>query len=323
MDSSSVLQQSAKDGQLLLDTLSSLGEYLIKSNNAQKRDTLHGTDSKQVIPDISNSTTEATNLILSLKNSHIKPLNNSQDDNTGNPSTRRGQKRTRGRNARRARRVSGLENWEENQSSADSTTSRKSRQSSRKRIRSSQYDEDVHPHDAREDARDHRSFNHHVHSHKSVYRDSLGLRSELESVDGSRVAHPNQVIISRLLYEKLVSRLHASTEDEPYVDTLYCADSLMPSKSSSETRTSAVRAAAGQKTTANNRHVVPRPKYSNMNVIGIPSVFPTQLRTPCTLEGAVFVPFSEQSFPTVTQLNKPPVVVKSRNVGYTYLSCLY
>lgn len=66
---------------------------------------------------------------------------------------------------------------------------------------------------------------------KSVYRDSLGLRSELESVDGSRVAHPNQVIISRLLYEKLVSRLHASTEDEPYVDTLYCADSLMPSKS--------------------------------------------------------------------------------------------
>ena len=71
MDSSSGLQQSAKDAQLLLDTLSSLGEYLIRSNNAQKRDTLHGTDSKQVIPDMNDSAVEATNLILSLKNSHI------------------------------------------------------------------------------------------------------------------------------------------------------------------------------------------------------------------------------------------------------------
>lgn len=91
----------------------------------------------------------------------------------------------------------------------------------------------------------------------------------------------------------------------------------------SETRTNAVRAAADQKTTVNTRHVLPQPKYSNMNVIGIPTVLPTRPKAPCTLEGAVFVPFSKQSFPTVTQLNKPPVVVKSRNVGYTYLSYLY
>ena len=70
MDTSSTLQQSAKDAQLLLDTLSSLGEYIIKSSSGQKRDSLHGADSKQAIPDMNNSTTEATNLILSLKNSH-------------------------------------------------------------------------------------------------------------------------------------------------------------------------------------------------------------------------------------------------------------
>ena len=74
--------------------------------------------------------------------------------------------------------------------------------------------------------------------------------------DEGRVAQPNQVIISRLLFEKLISCAHSSAEDGPCVDALSYADSLMSSKPGSidaSTSSQAPKSGRGRRTQLRTR----------------------------------------------------------------------